>query len=111
DGLIVVYGDHLGLPIYSLVKEELALMSEMYGHEYGYTDMINIPLMILSEGATYPATFKQLGGQVDVLPTVANLLGMPLDDQIHYGQDLLNQSYNLLPQRYYLPSGSLVTGR
>jgi len=111
DSLIVVYGDHLGLPIYSLDKDELELMSEIYGHEYGYTDMINIPLMVISPGGTFPHTFSQIGGQVDILPTVANLLGMPLTGQIHYGQDLLNQHYNLLPERYYLPSGSLVTGR
>jgi lipoteichoic acid synthase len=110
DSLIVLYGDHLGLPIYSLDKNEQELMAEIYGREYGYTDMINVPLVIVSQ-TTYPATFDQIGGQVDILPTVANLMGMPLTNQIHYGQDLLNQRYNLLPQRYYLPSGSLVTGR
>jgi lipoteichoic acid synthase len=110
DSLIVLYGDHLGLPIYSLDKNEQELMAEIYGREYGYTDMINVPLVIVSQ-TTYPATFDQIGGQVDILPTVANLMGMPLTNQIHYGQDLLNQEYNLLPQRYYLPSGSLVTGR
>jgi len=52
---------------------------------------------------------EQLGGQVDILPTVSNLLGVSLDNHIHFGQDLLNQStYNILPQRYYLPTGSFV---
>lgn len=113
DSLVVIYGDHLGLPIYSLDSDEKQLMAEIYGREYGYADMINIPLIIASEGpngVTYPEVFKQLGGQADVLPTIANLMGIPLDGYIHFGQDLLNQSYNILPQRYYLPSGSLLTG-
>lgn len=107
--LLVVYGDHLGLPIYSLTAEDKALMEEIYGYEYSYTDMINIPLSIIGPGITYPAVIEQMGGQVDILPTVANLLGAPLDRQIHFGEDLINQTYNLLPQRYYLPSGSFVS--
>src|SRR5690606_18845475 len=44
NSLIVLYGDHLGLPIYSLDNHELELMKEIYGRDYTYTDMINIPL-------------------------------------------------------------------
>ncbi|WP_397326748.1 LTA synthase family protein [Paenibacillus sabuli] len=109
DSLVVIYGDHLGLPIYSLDRKDKALMEEIYGHEYGYTDMINIPLGVISEGMTYPAIFEQIGGQVDVLPTVANLLGISLEHHLHFGQDIINETYNLLPQRYYLPSGSFVS--
>ncbi|MUT66597.1 LTA synthase family protein [Paenibacillus sp. NEAU-GSW1] len=112
NSLVMIYGDHLGLPIYSLDRDDKELMKEIYGHEYGYTDMINIPLIIHSAGLTdkEPKVFDQLGGQVDIVPTAANLLGMSMANQIHFGQDLLNSnSYNLLPQRYYLPSGSFVS--
>ncbi|GAB2723080.1 LTA synthase family protein [Paenibacillus thermoaerophilus] len=112
NSLIVIYGDHFGLPIYSLDRKDQELMSEIYGREYEYKDMINIPLIIASGdgGFTFPATFRQLGGQVDLLPTIANLLGISLDDQIHFGQDLFNYTaYNLLPQRYYLPTGSVIS--
>jgi phosphoglycerol transferase MdoB-like AlkP superfamily enzyme len=111
DSLIVVYGDHLGLPMYSLDDDDKALMEEIYGHPYGYTDMINIPLVIAAPGLTQPALYTQTGGQVDILPTVANLLGVSLADQIHFGQDILNNKYNLLPERYYLPSGSVINGK
>ncbi|WP_214626691.1 LTA synthase family protein [Paenibacillus agaridevorans] len=109
NSLIVLYGDHLGLPIYSLDNGEKDLMAEIYGREYTYTDMINIPLVVVNPGDEAPATYDQLGGQVDILPTIANLLGLPLDNQMHFGQDLFNQSYNILPQRYYLPSGSFLS--
>ncbi|MDO7906394.1 LTA synthase family protein [Paenibacillus sp. JX-17] len=106
--LIVVYGDHLGLPIYSLNGKDRELMKEIYGRDYTNADMINIPLLAAVPGAVKPLEVVQTGGQVDVLPTIANLVGIPLDGQIHFGQDLLSGFSNLLPQRYYLPSGSLL---
>lgn len=107
NSLIVIYGDHLGLPLYSLDQHEKDLMAEIHGREYGYADMINIPLLILGEGIE-PEVSSHTGGQVDLLPTIANLLGISLEEQIHFGQDMVNQSSNLLPERYYLPSGSYV---
>ncbi|QSF43020.1 LTA synthase family protein [Paenibacillus tianjinensis] len=109
DSLIVLYGDHRGLPIFSLKEEDNVLLEEILGHEYNERDLINIPLIISSAGIPVPSVQNQLGGQVDILPTVANLLGVPVENHIHFGQDLLNQTtYNLLPQRYYLPTGSFV---
>lgn len=109
NSVIVIYGDHVGLPIYSLNREEKELMAEIYGREYTYTDMINVPLVIIAPGITQHEVFHQVGGQVDVLPTIANLVGISLDDYLHFGQDLLNHTHNLLPQRYYLPTGSYVS--
>lgn len=111
NSLIVLYGDHLGLPIYSLNREEKGLMASIYGREYSYTDMINIPLVVITHDGAEPQVLDQLGGQVDLLPTIANLLGISLDNQIHFGQDLFNQTYNILPQRYYLPSGSFLSSK
>ncbi|MEF2966184.1 LTA synthase family protein [Paenibacillus sp. M1] len=111
NSVVVIYGDHLGLPMYSLDKHGLELMKEIYGRDYSYIDMINIPLIISVPGETEPKTMENVGGQVDILPTVANLMGLSLDNQIHFGEDLLNQSYNLLPQRYYLPSGSFLNDK
>ncbi|MCL6460129.1 MAG: LTA synthase family protein, partial [Gorillibacterium sp.] len=109
DSIVVLYGDHRGLPIFSLKDEDKTLLEEILGHEYKERDLINIPLIIASEGIVSPSVKNQLGGQVDILPTVSNLLGVSLDNHIHFGQDLLNQTaYNLLPQRFYLPTGSFV---
>ncbi|MFD1954509.1 LTA synthase family protein [Paenibacillus thailandensis] len=108
--VIVIYGDHQGLPVYSLDNDEKALMKEIYGREYMVPDMMNIPLMMSVPGV--PAQkVEQVGAQSDIFPTVANLLGVSLDEQIHFGQDLLNTSANLLPQRYYLPTGSFISDK
>jgi lipoteichoic acid synthase len=109
NSLIITYGDHMGLPLYSLNGDDEALMQEIYEHEYSYKDMMNIPLMISGNGVTSPRVLNQIGGQVDVMPTIANLVGVSLDHHIYFGQDLLNQSYNLLPERYYLPTGSFMS--
>jgi phosphoglycerol transferase MdoB-like AlkP superfamily enzyme len=109
NSILVVYGDHLGLPIYSLHRDDKELMQEIYGREYGYADMLNIPLIIASPKVTKPAVMNQIGGQSDIMPTIANLVGVSLKDHIYFGQDLLNQKSNLLPERYYLPSGSFIT--
>ncbi len=108
NSLVVVYGDHLGLPIYSLDNKDKELMHEIYGRDYNSADMINIPLMIHG-GDVQPEVMEQVGGQIDLLPTIANLLGAPLDQQLHFGQDLINhKDNNLLPERYYLPSGTFI---
>jgi lipoteichoic acid synthase len=109
--VFMIYGDHLGLPLYSLTDHEKGLMEEIYKRPYQYTEMMNIPLLVIAPGITEPKVLPQTGGQVDVFPTLANLLGISLKDHIYFGQDILNLKENLLPQRYYLPSGSFVNNK
>lgn len=108
NSVIMIYGDHMGLPIYSLDHDDKELMTEIYGHEYSYADMLNIPLIIHTGDNVAPQTLEQVGGEVDIMPTAAGLLGISLDNNLVFGQDLLSQTYNLLPERYYLPSGSFI---
>nr|WP_229725232.1 LTA synthase family protein [Paenibacillus abyssi] len=111
NSLIVIYGDHLGLPMYSLDDKDGQLLHDILGRKYDYSDMLNIPLILSIPGVEGHRTLNQPGGQSDIMPTVANLLGISLKDRIYFGQDLINQSSNLLPQRYYLPSGSFINDK
>lgn len=108
DSVIVFYGDHQGVSLYSLDGNEKSLMEEMVGHEYGYTDMFNVPFIVHAPGINQPTVYTQTGGQIDILPTVANLLGISMKDQLHFGEDLMNQQTNLLPVRHFLPTGSFI---
>lgn len=108
DSVIVFYGDHQGVSLYSLDGNEKSLMEEMVGHEYGYTDMFNVPFIVHAPGVDQPTVHTQTGGQIDILPTVANLLGISMKDQLHFGEDLMNQQTNLLPVRHFLPTGSFI---
>ncbi|RXZ82711.1 LTA synthase family protein [Paenibacillaceae bacterium] len=109
NSLIMIYGDHLGLPMYSLDPTDKKLLEQILGREYSYSDMLNIPLVATIPGVTEQVVMPHTGGQIDIFPTAANLLGLSMQDRIFFGQDLLNHTSNLLPQRYYLPSGSLIT--
>ncbi|WP_325050461.1 LTA synthase family protein [Cohnella endophytica] len=109
DSIVLFYGDHQGLPVYSLDKKEKDLMQELLGHEYAYPDMFNIPLILHAPGVTYPSRIDKTGGQIDILPTVANLMGVSVANQLHFGQDLLNSGDDVLPMRHFLPTGSFIT--
>ncbi|WP_136605283.1 LTA synthase family protein [Paenibacillus dokdonensis] len=111
DSLIVFYGDHQGVPMYTLGSKERDMMDELLGHEYGYTDMFNIPFIVHSPSSGLPEKVEVTGGQIDILPTVANLLGISVQNQLHFGEDLLNQQTNLIPLRHFLPSGSFINDK
>ncbi|WP_058302616.1 LTA synthase family protein [Gorillibacterium timonense] len=108
DSVVLFYGDHQGLPMYTLDGEEKDLMQDLIGHEYGYTDMFNIPFIVHSPSGRLPAVMNGTGGQIDILPTAAHLLGVSTDNQLHFGQDLFSQESNLIPLRHFLPTGSFI---
>jgi len=109
DSIVILYGDHQGLPVYSMSNEERAIMQNLVGHEYGYPEMFNVPMIMHVPGVTYPKEIHQVGGQIDILPTIANLTGASLDGQIHFGQDLLNPvAGNVIPMRHFLATGSII---
>lgn len=105
DTMLVLYGDHFGLQKSSLKEQEHTLLKEMLGHDYHLLDQFNVPLMIVGAGQVGEIN-ETIGGQVDILPTVSNLLGLSLDEFVHFGQDLNNYPNNLFGMRYYMPNGS-----
>lgn len=108
EALIVVYGDHFGVPD-SASAEDLDAVAELIGVPYySKAEMFNVPLIIHLPGMEEGLVRRNIGGQIDILPTVLNLLGIRLDDKIIFGQDLLNHEHNLIGQRTYLPSGSFI---
>lgn len=56
-----------------------------------------------------PGEIKNVGGEIDIMPTVMNLLGIKTGDQIMFGTDILNSSNNYVPERYTMPEGSYFT--
>jgi phosphoglycerol transferase MdoB-like AlkP superfamily enzyme len=107
DALLVVYGDHFGFHD-NTPEEEQRIAAELIGvPAYTKVQMFNIPLIIHVPGLP-GETRGNVGGQIDILPTAANLLGIDLRDMIVFGQDLLNHTDNLIAERVYLPSGSFI---
>jgi len=103
--VLVAYGDHAGL---QTTDNDPEWVSEQLGIHYDeQISRLNIPLIVHVPGVE-GKTVNQVGGQVDIMPTVTNLLGISLDDQAFttFGHDLLNISQNVIGMRYYLPTGS-----
>lgn len=108
DAMIVVYGDHFGFPA-NAPEEERRLAAEWLGiPAYTRVQMFNVPLIIRVPGIEEGEVIRRTGGQVDLLPTVANLMGVDISGMIAFGQDLLNHGDNVLGQRFYLPTGSFI---
>lgn len=105
--LFVVYGDHYALPLEN--DKDEALFEQLTGRPYSHlVDKYNVPLIIHLPGENDHQTVELVGGQVDIMPTVLNLLGIDPNQYHLYGTDLLNAVENVVPIRYYVPSGSFV---
>lgn len=106
DTILVFYGDHFGLQPSGLSGNDFALLEELIGHEYTFLDQFNIPFIISIPNLTAGETFTTIGSQIDMMPTVANLLDLSLDNHVYFGQDIINYPNNLFGIRYYMPYGS-----
>jgi len=105
---LVIYGDHFGLPaeeeITQQIKDNLNVPYD------GNVSRFNIPLLIHTPKQAKGQVIEQPGGQLDILPTVMNLMGVSLSEEkfTAFGHDLLNMDHNAFGIRYYLPTGSFV---
>ncbi|TCN00607.1 phosphoglycerol transferase MdoB-like AlkP superfamily enzyme [Paenibacillus sp. BK033] len=106
DTVLVAYGDHFGL---QPEKASAAEISQQLGIHYDdRLSRFNIPLIIHVPGQSGGHVVEQPGGQLDIMPTLANLLGVKPADEgvVPFGHDLLNINHNVFGMRYYLPTGS-----
>lgn len=104
--MLVFYGDHFGLQEKEVPAREI---EEKLGIAYDERiSRFNIPLVIHIPGQQHGQVVDRTGGQVDILPTVVNLLGLSLEEEgfTAFGHDLLNIDRNVVGMRYYLPTGS-----
>ncbi len=91
DTVIAIYGDHEGLK----KKDENEIDPEVNPaakNGLGWYNMKNVPLIIMVPGLKGPLKIDTVGGQVDFLPTIANLFG--LQPVYYMGRDLINSREN-----------------
>lgn len=106
NSVIVFYGDHFGL---QTDANDPKWVGEQLGITYdSRVSRFNIPFIVHLPGEQAGKVVDQVGGQLDMMPTLANLLGISLTEEhfTAFGQDLLNIDHNVLGMRYYLPTGS-----
>lgn len=103
NSLLVFYGDHSAVP-----KIENEGLMQFLGIEYNDLDwakLQRIPLIIHYPGQQNGELITATGGQIDIMPTVANLMGF--DVPYALGKDLVNTQKNYVVLR----NGSIITDR
>jgi phosphoglycerol transferase MdoB-like AlkP superfamily enzyme len=107
NSVIVIYGDHYGIPWQN--EEQRELMSEYLGEPYRIDQMMNIPLLIHIPGLGESRTISITGGETDILPTLLNLFGIAKDEHVALmGQDLLNATAGFVAEHTFLAKGSFI---
>ena len=107
NSIICLYGDHYGLSCTDPDIREA--MSDILGEDYGYQQHFNIPLIINIPGSGVNETISTAGGQLDFMPTVAYLLGIPTLDTIYLGQNLFTADSGFVAIEQFLNSGSFIS--
>jgi lipoteichoic acid synthase len=110
--IVILYGDHYGIP-----KDNNNEMSQIMGKEitpFESAGLQRVPLFIHVPGIKGGVN-HEYGGQVDVLPTLLHLLGIDSKKYIQFGTDLLSKEHDdLIPFRngdFVSPTITAVEGK
>ncbi|MBN9654764.1 LTA synthase family protein [Halobacillus sp. GSS1] len=88
DTVLVIYGDHFGIS--ENHKQAMGEYLDKDINDYEQFQLQRVPLLILGEGIE-PQENDTVGGQVDLRPTLMNLLGVKDENPVQFGQDLFSE--------------------
>lgn len=108
--ILLIYGDHSGLHGAPVTEKDEQILQKILGHKYNQQDRFTVPVLFTAPGIFNDETYSRLGGQIDLMPTLLNLLGIEHDTQM-IGHNLFQYKKNLLGMRYYMPGGSYISNR
>ncbi|HEY5540865.1 MAG TPA: LTA synthase family protein [Coriobacteriia bacterium] len=111
DSIIVVYGDHSAQLGLNIKPGDSRVADTILGRPYSDIDYQRIPLIIHLPGQTAGHVETKPAGQVDVMPTIADLLGLDLSATPHVGRSLFVNAPAFVQTRVYLPAGSFINDR
>jgi len=111
NSIVVIYGDHTGMLTNKLGGRRELVAKQFLGRSYGPVDRQRIPLIIHLPGQTKPVRRTDVAGQVDIMPTIADLVGADLAEVPHTGRSLFVNSGSLVPLNAYLPGDSFVNSK
>ncbi|WP_161797128.1 LTA synthase family protein [Clostridium cylindrosporum] len=100
NSVVVIYGDHEGPHKY--FKDEIKNSSYEPWMKDNYS---KVPFIIYSKDISSPKVISTYGGQIDILPTISYLMGIPEKNYTYtsVGRNLLNTKLNYT----YLSNGEL----
>ena len=111
DSIVVIYGDHTAMNENSLAGKDGRAAKELLGRSYSAADRQRVPLIIHLPGQKKAELVTATAGQVDIMPTIADLVGLDLRGTPHMGRSLFVNSNALVPMRSYLPGGTFANDK
>lgn len=106
--VLVLYGDHEGASFqYFNEIRRLQARPLLQDEALARARLQTVPLFIRVPGSAVRGTVEQAGGQIDILPTINNLMGLR-DDGIFLGEDLVGTKRWPIPLNGRLPLGSFA---
>jgi phosphoglycerol transferase MdoB-like AlkP superfamily enzyme len=109
--IVVIYGDHTSQLDNSLSGTDADIAEKLLGRPYGPADRQRVSMIIHLPGQTQPTVRQDVCGEVDIMPTVCDLLGVDLSEVPHMGRSVFVDSNALVPFNSYLPGGSFANDR
>lgn len=114
DTVLVLYGDHFGVRPWGpssvpLTAGEKRAIPAILGRPPQAGDMYAIPFVVHVPGQTKGQHIESVCGQADIMPTIADLLGLDLTRTPHIGASVFEQRSRAVPIRYYSAEGTFVT--
>lgn len=99
DSIIVIMGDHFGIS-----ENHNKAMSQYLGKEeitsFDQIQLQRVPLFIHIPGIGKGELITEIAGQIDIKPTLLNLLGIELDKDVYFGNNLFsNERKNFIALR------------
>ncbi|HHK5536094.1 TPA: LTA synthase family protein [Bacillus mobilis] len=107
DSIIVLYGDHYGIS----EKHNRAMAQFLEKDQITEFDTLNLqrtPLYIHMPGQKEGQTISKPTGQIDMKPTILNLLGIDTTNDIRFGHDMFSDEYTGF---VVLRDGSFITDK
>ena len=107
--IVVIYGDHSGL--YLDQKADVQKLLSLDDHPVEWEKIQKVPLIIALPDKKLQGTISKVGGQIDILPTLVDILD--LDHPFMLGNSLLREKGNYAVKRdgsiyfkdYYFDNG------
>ncbi|PEB55902.1 hypothetical protein CON65_24240 [Bacillus pseudomycoides] len=105
NSVIVFYGDHYGIS-----ENHNRAMAQFLGKEeittFDHMNLQKTPMFIHVPGQKEGKTISKPTGEIDIKPTILNLLGVDSSNDIHFGHDVFSPDYKSF---VVLRDGSFVT--
>ncbi|WP_142829465.1 LTA synthase family protein [Planococcus soli] len=89
NSIIVMYGDHYGIS-----ENHNEAMSQYLGKEitpYESAQLQRVPFFVHIPGSGKGHVNEEIGGQIDMRPTILNLMGVESDTDMQFGSDLFSE--------------------